>query len=262
MTKFQTKLFSSVLIFIMLFGLFSLAIFILSPLPSQAQTNFQPQIGVGNFKAGGTYPISNDTGTIAKYIRDIYSYAIGIVGILATVVMMFGGVLWLTAGGNPSRIGEAKTWITASLTGLLLTLTSYMILATVNPALVDFSLNIRKVGTVEELGCCEKPKPTVSSACAMVLEEQCESGWSDQKEFSCNSKGLCALPPKTCCAFDYAIGVGYRGCINGFEDETACKDSIGWTLYLAGTDFQNNKQCKVVGKVGSVGIYKNLYGCE
>jgi hypothetical protein len=73
---------------------------------------------------------------IAEYIAGIYKYAIGIVGILATVVMMIGGIMWMMSGGNAGAAGEAKSWITASLTGLIIALSSYLILYQVNPALV------------------------------------------------------------------------------------------------------------------------------
>jgi len=41
----------------------------------------------------------------------------GIIGILAALALMIGGVIWLIAAGNASRISEAKAWIGASLTG-------------------------------------------------------------------------------------------------------------------------------------------------
>jgi hypothetical protein len=92
---------------------------------------------------------------INEYIAGIYNYAIGIVGILATVVLMVGGIVWLTAGGNPTRIGEAKAYIGASLSGLIIALSSYMILYQVNPKLVGFGgLRIEIV----------KPKADVTTA--------------------------------------------------------------------------------------------------
>jgi len=75
---------------------------------------------------------------IGEYIAGIYKYAIGIVGILAAVVLMIGGVMWIVAGGSATMIGEAKAWIGASLTGLVIALCSYAILYQVNPALVGF----------------------------------------------------------------------------------------------------------------------------
>jgi hypothetical protein len=75
---------------------------------------------------------------IAEYVQAIYKYLIGIIGILAVVVMMFGGIRWIVAGGNAASITEAKAWIGASLTGLVLVLTSYTILYYINPNLISF----------------------------------------------------------------------------------------------------------------------------
>ncbi|MFH1773194.1 MAG: hypothetical protein ABH818_02480, partial [Patescibacteria group bacterium] len=94
---------------------------------------------------------------IGEYIVGIYKYAIGIVGILAAVVLMFGGAIWLTAGGNATRIGEAKAWIVASLSGLVIALSSYLILYQVNPDLLNFKPI--KITVVKEL-----PKPPMDSA--------------------------------------------------------------------------------------------------
>lgn len=75
---------------------------------------------------------------IGEYIAGIYNYGINIVGILAAIVIMIGGVLWLLAGGNSSKIGEAKKWIGASIGGLVIALASYTILYQINPNLTIF----------------------------------------------------------------------------------------------------------------------------
>ena len=108
---------------------------------------------------------------IAEYIAGIYNYAIGIVGILATVVLMVGGIVWLTAGGNPTRIGEAKAYIGASLSGLIIALSSYMILYQVNPKLVGFSglrMEIVIPAPADGKAFAEKCKPTDSGPCAVA----------------------------------------------------------------------------------------------
>lgn len=103
---------------------------------AQADVVFTPQITIGEFQAEQARAV--DGNTIGAYISAIYRYGVGVVGIVAAVVMMFGGLLWLTAGGDSGRVGEAKEWIKASLLGLILALLSYTILATVNPDLVNF----------------------------------------------------------------------------------------------------------------------------
>jgi len=115
-----------------------------------AAIEFTPQVGIGNdFQAGSAVTVGGDT--VAKYIKAIYQYGIGVVGILSAVVLMFGGLLWLTAGGNTGQVTEAKEWIKASLTGLIIALFSYIILLTINPDLVQFkTLNITPIQKTSE----------------------------------------------------------------------------------------------------------------
>lgn len=154
--KYMQKLFSKILtIMFLLAFILQLAglIFLLAvPAPSQAEEKkvyFVPQVGIGDdFQKGDSITVGDSTKMIGDYINAIYKYAIGIVGILAAVVLMFGGVLWITAGGNAERVGNAKSWIGAALTGLVLTLASYTILYTVNPDLVNFK--ITTIGDVKD----------------------------------------------------------------------------------------------------------------
>ncbi len=77
---------------------------------------------------------------LADYIGSIYNYLISIVSIIAIVMIMVGGLRYLTAGGNPSAITSAKETILGAVIGLFLTLGSYTLLQTINPALVSLKL--------------------------------------------------------------------------------------------------------------------------
>ncbi|MFH1744742.1 MAG: pilin [bacterium] len=112
------------------------------------ETYFVPQVTIDDtFKQGeqilvGEYNPDTKKTTItvlSQYIQSIYNYAIGAIGVLATVVLMYGGVLWIIAAGNAERVGEAKAWIGAALSGLVLALASYSILFMVNPRLISNS---------------------------------------------------------------------------------------------------------------------------
>jgi hypothetical protein len=91
---------------------------------------------------------TGDLGPIADYVKAIYTYAVAAVGIVAAVVMMIGGLMWITAGGNASSISEAKAMITAALTGLVLVMVSFLMLNQVNPALVN--LQTTNIGSLQE----------------------------------------------------------------------------------------------------------------
>jgi len=77
---------------------------------------------------------------IAEYINAIYNYGLGIIGILSVIVMMIGGVIRLTAGGNRAQIEQGNNFIKSSILGVIFTFCSYMILFIVNPNLTIFIL--------------------------------------------------------------------------------------------------------------------------
>ena len=87
---------------------------------------------------------------IGEYASAIYQYTLGIVGILATVVLVWAGVVWLTAAGNAEKIKLAKEYISGALIGLVLAFGSYLILYTINPELVRFdALKLRVIEKIE-----------------------------------------------------------------------------------------------------------------
>lgn len=138
---------------------------------------FKPQISIPGspFTQGATTTISGSTETLGNYIKAIYNYALAIVGLLAAVVLMGAGVVWLTAAGNTERISQAKSWIMGSLTGMILALSSYLLLKTINPYLVDFKIQEIKSISAKDEGCCvsakaqEKSFETDSLACYNTL---------------------------------------------------------------------------------------------
>jgi hypothetical protein len=86
---------------------------------------------------------------VAIYIHAVYNYLIVIGGIVATIALMLGGVIWLMSAGNASRITEAKSWIGGSITGVLILLTSYVLLNHINPNLVG--LRYIELETIERI---------------------------------------------------------------------------------------------------------------
>jgi len=64
-----------------------------------------------------------------------YYFIIEVAGLAAFVMLVTGGVKYLTSAGNPSAIGDAKDQIKSALLGLLIILGSWLILQVVNPEL-------------------------------------------------------------------------------------------------------------------------------
>jgi hypothetical protein len=74
------------------------------------------------------------------YIKNFYSYALFLSGLLAFGAIVYGGIKYAIARGNPSGESEAKQWIWSALLGMLLLAGAYIILFTINPNLVNLAL--------------------------------------------------------------------------------------------------------------------------
>jgi soluble lytic murein transglycosylase-like protein len=76
---------------------------------------------------------------LGVYIRTIFIYFIWIVGLLAVVMVIWGGVQWIMAAGNPTRISAAREHVTNAIIGVVIALTSVVLLNTINPNLTNLS---------------------------------------------------------------------------------------------------------------------------
>ncbi len=94
-----------------------------------------PIPGLGQFIK---YDPSNPN-TLATYIKAVYKFLVGTAGMLAVVMVAVGGLQWLFSGGASDKITKAKETILGAVAGLILALSSYLILNTLNPNLVKFS---------------------------------------------------------------------------------------------------------------------------
>lgn len=83
---------------------------------------------------------------LGQLIQQIFTWSLGILGISVFVMFFYSGFLWLTAAGNTSKIGEAKTHMTNAVFGAILLLSSYLILNTINPDFVRNTVNLPGLG--------------------------------------------------------------------------------------------------------------------
>ena len=74
----------------------------------------------------GTY-----TGLGTKDLREgimaIINVLLGFLGIIAIVIILYGGFVWLTSAGNEEKVGQAKKIISAGIIGLVIIFVSYAI---------------------------------------------------------------------------------------------------------------------------------------
>ncbi len=83
--------------------------------------------------------LGSDT-TLPEYLKYVFNFAIMISGVIALAVLIWGGVLYLISTGNPAKMKEAREEIFGGTIGLVILLSSYIILHIINPGLLTFNL--------------------------------------------------------------------------------------------------------------------------
>ena len=98
---------------------------------------------------------------LARYIKAMYDYGIMIGGILAALMLMAGGIIWLTSAGDSGKVTKAKSIIAGSITGVVILMGAYFILNTINPDLVQMK-GVEMIVTqnidVAKTICCHETK--------------------------------------------------------------------------------------------------------
>ncbi len=83
--------------------------------------------------------LTSESGTPGEFVNNFYKFALGIAGVAAFAVIIYGAILYTTSAGNPSRQQDARSWITGAIWGVVLLLAAYLILYTINPDLVNLT---------------------------------------------------------------------------------------------------------------------------
>ena len=80
------------------------------------------------------------SGGLGEYLSKIYSYSIAIAGVLAVLMLVWGGFKYMTTDSILGK-SDGKEIVNNALLGLVLVFASWLILYTINPNLVNWNLN-------------------------------------------------------------------------------------------------------------------------
>jgi len=76
------------------------------------------------------------TTILTDFVKYVFTLFISIAGLLAFGALIYGGFRYLTSAGDPSKMGDGKDQVMAGLFGLIILLSSYLILNTIDPRFV------------------------------------------------------------------------------------------------------------------------------
>ncbi len=232
-----------------------LLVILVSPLPAAAQNNaditqslqFTPQISVPGSKITGTVDVGTynaASGTMVsdllpRYIIAFYNYGLAIAGILATIVLMGGGIVWLMSGGDSGKIGQAKELITGSIIGLVILVVAWVILNTINPNLVNLK-SLETIVIKRVSYCCD---PLIGNV-IMTKDGKCPEGNSvkcadnQQCKNDGDNKFVCASDQGSyCCEYRDEYSANHGGpprvsCRSiPFDNKTKCPAAPSGFIY-------------------------------
>jgi hypothetical protein len=146
-----------------------------------------------NYPAIGAEDITWES-SLPQIIKYIYLFAVGICGAVALLSILLGAIKYIGASGNPSKMGDAKEQIFSAILGVVILLSSYLILNTINPDLVNLQTQIggiTPVGTSGGRECyCVYEGETFWDA-TYTTPQECASACNDECRTFFDSAGLC-----------------------------------------------------------------------
>lgn len=128
--------------------------------------------------------ISEDSDFI-DLIRYFYVFGLGLIGVVAVGVLIYGGIMYMLAGTVTST-EDARKYIWGAVAGLVLAFGSYIILYTINPDLVNFQLDVKPAPS-------EFPTRPLCQGDTGACYASCLSGWTEAGTDSCESGLKCCI---------------------------------------------------------------------
>jgi len=88
-------------------------------------------LAAGNFGLDDTATTAGlkTSGSLATRSGQIIGSLLSLVGVVFLVLMIYGGITWMTAAGNEKQVEKAKNTITTAIVGLAVILSAYAITA-------------------------------------------------------------------------------------------------------------------------------------
>lgn len=203
---------------ILSFILFSIVIFIIFAAPAFAATptGYVPLAPLPNTT------VQDGSTDLATYLPNIFKLLIAIAGGLAALVMIIGGVQYLSTDAISGK-EDGKERMTNALVGLILAIASWLILNTINPGTLTFNLSLQRI-----------PAP------ATTTSPTSGAGGGTGTAISCTRR-----TSPTCWNF-YSTGTAW-------PDDASVRSQLNSSITVTGTAVST--PCKTVSEDGCTSLY-------
>jgi hypothetical protein len=87
-------------------------------------------------KAAG-FSAPDQTGSVQSIVGRLINVSLSLLGTIFVVLIVYAGYLWMTSGGDDTKVANAKKLLASSIIGLFIILTAYAITRMVIEATVE-----------------------------------------------------------------------------------------------------------------------------
>jgi len=224
----------------------SLLLLILLPLQAFAAngTTYTPMENIPGFESEKT--------DLATYIVTIYKFGIWTIGIAALLMITLGGIMYVTSAGNNSSMQKAKGIISDALIGVIMALSSWLILYTINPDLLKVKLpdaSMGVSGSAGQLGVGNSDGSTGSNG---------STGSSGSNGSGGSASGSASSGGSTCCkSYDSSTGkytctTSPSGGCNGESKTGDCSQNSSFCQGASSSSSSSNSTDPNAGKCTAV----------
>ena len=190
-----------------------------------------------------------------QFIKYMYEWSFVAASVLAVLMVIIAGIEYMMSMGNSSRVKAAKNKAAGAISGIILLAGSYVILSTLNPALVNLrlpSIWLIREQNVSPLYCSniegkEKKTFALVSKDSSSAKEALENNPKEYKNLECgedyyirDSAGTCK--GLKCPSGDICIG-------NTKDNEQSCESGMLGGNITGGNDFTVEEGEKFVHKI-------------
>lgn len=206
------------------------AVLVLTPILTYGYTFLAPLPGLEKTIEGSSL--------FSAYLSALFRFAIVIASILAVIVIIIAGLKYIGAAGNTAVVNDAKDQIYWAVLGLILALSSWLILSIINPKLLVLKLGVTSTKLIQAPNAeslfsgAYCGQFTENSAC--TADASCT--WNNN---SCEQKACDEYFQQPACAANSACGwnASTNKCLVGQAAATTCNS-------LNQSDCSENAYCK------------------
>ncbi len=91
-------------------------------------------------KAAEGSGLPKNTVTPEKFVGGLVEGALAILGVVFLILVVYGGIQWMVAEGDPKKVGKARGLIFHAIVGLIIVFSAYAITYFVVKTIIDTTL--------------------------------------------------------------------------------------------------------------------------